>query len=77
MLGLSGVVCAAWLAASSPASAADLAYAPPAPSGWQFSFTLYAWAINVNGDVTARGHTAGINADFFEIVEKSDLSSPG
>jgi hypothetical protein len=28
--------------------------------------------INVDGDVTARGHTADINENFFQIVEKSD-----
>jgi hypothetical protein len=28
--------------------------------------------ININGDVTARGHTVEVNEDFFEIVEKSD-----
>jgi hypothetical protein len=72
LLGVSGAVCAAWIAGSGPASASDLGYPPSAPSGWQFSFTPYAWAINVNGDVTARGHTASINEDFFQIVEKSD-----
>ncbi|HSD92049.1 MAG TPA: hypothetical protein VLB11_03380 [Methyloceanibacter sp.] len=72
LLGLSGVVCATWLAGWSAASAADLGYVPPAPSGWQFSFTPYAWTINVNGDVTARGHTAEVNEDFFQIVDKSD-----
>ena len=72
LLGFAGAACAAWLAASSPASASDLAYAPPVSSGWQFSFTPYAWAINVNGNVTARGHTVDINEDFFQIVDKSD-----
>lgn len=64
----------AWSAASSPAVAADLGYAEPAPlpSQWQFNFTPYAWMINVNGNVTARGHTADVNADFFQILEKSD-----
>jgi hypothetical protein len=45
--------------------------APPA-SQWQFRFTPYAWAININGDVTARGHTVEVNDNFFQIVEKSD-----
>ena len=72
LAGLSGAVCAAWLAAPSQAAASDLGDAPPAPSGWEFSFTPYGWMINVNGDVTARGHTADINEDFFQIVEKSD-----
>ena len=72
-IALSGVLCA-WLIASPPAYAADLGYAEPAPAAdkWQFSLTPYGWMININGDVTARGHTADINEDFFQIVEKSD-----
>jgi hypothetical protein len=70
-LGLLAVC--ALLAVSGPAFAADLGYAEPAPaSGWQFRLTPYAWMINVNGDVTARGVTADINQDFFQIVEESD-----
>jgi hypothetical protein len=69
--GFWGAAGAAWLVAS-PVSASDLAYPDPAPSGWEFSFTPYGWMINVNGDVSARGHTADINEDFFQIVEKSD-----
>jgi hypothetical protein len=63
-----------WLLAPGAAQAADLGYAAPsAPADkWQFSFTPYGWMINVNGDVTARGHTADVNEDFFQIVEKSD-----
>ncbi len=65
-------VCAC-LAASNHAFAADLGYDGPAPaSGWQFSVTPYAWMINVNGDVTARGQTVDINQDFFQIAEESD-----
>jgi hypothetical protein len=70
-VGALGVFCV-WLIAASPASAADLGDVPPAPSGWEFSLTPYAWMINVNGDVTARGHTASVNQDFFQIAEKSD-----
>ncbi|MGD9502045.1 MAG: hypothetical protein AB7V40_06120 [Methyloceanibacter sp.] len=66
-------ICAC-LGASSPALASDLGYGEPLPSPdkWQFSLTPYAWAINVNGDVTARGQTVDINESFFQIVEKSD-----
>lgn len=68
-----GAVLSAWLAASSPAVAEDLAYAEPAPAaGWQFSLTPYGWMINVDGDVTARGHAVDVNQDFFQIVEESD-----
>jgi hypothetical protein len=70
-LGLLAVC--ALLAVSGPAFAADLGYAEPAPaSGWQFRLTPYAWMINVNGDVTARGQTVDINQDFFQIAEESD-----
>ena len=60
--------------ASSPVFAADLSYAQPAPpaSKWDFSFTPYGWMINVDGDVTARGHTADINKNFFQLVDESD-----
>src|SRR5262245_60575399 len=60
------------VATPSPASAADLGYAEPPADKWQVSLTPYGWMLNVNGDVTARGHTADINEDFFQIVEKSD-----
>ena len=60
--------------ASSPVFAADLSYAEPAPpaSKWDFSFTPYGWMINVDGDVTARGHTADINKNFFQLVDESN-----
>ncbi len=72
-VALSGAFCA-WLAASSPAFPADLTYAEPAApaSKWDFRFTPYGWMININGDITARGHTADINRNFFQIVDKSD-----
>jgi len=68
---LAACVC---LGAASPALAGDLGYAEPPPptDKWQFSLTPYAWMINVNGDVTARGNSVDINDSFFEIVEKSD-----
>ena len=71
-LGAWGALVALGVIVSSPASASDLGYAEPPRSGWEFSLTPYGWMINVNGDVTARGHTVDINQDFFQIVEKSD-----
>jgi hypothetical protein len=65
-------VLAGWLAAMSPVAAAGLDQPASAQSGWEFNLTPYGWMINVNGDVTARGHTADVNEDFFQIVEKSD-----
>jgi hypothetical protein len=64
-------------AASSPALSADLgpgaAYVEPAPiDPWTFSFTPYGWLIGIDGNVTARGHTAEINENFFQIAEQSD-----
>lgn len=63
-----------WLAASSPAIAADLGYGEPVPpaSKWEFSLTPYAWATSVNGDITARGHTVDVNQNLIQIVEESD-----
>ena len=71
LLSLGGAL-ALGLIVSSPVAASDLGYVEPSRSGWEFSFTPYGWMINVNGDVTARGHTADINENFFQIVEKSD-----
>jgi hypothetical protein len=71
------VVLAGVFAQTCPAMSADMSPQPrlaePAPSNpWQFSFTPYGWMLNVNGNVTARGHTVDVNDSFFEIVEKSD-----
>lgn len=61
------------LAGLVPAFAVDgVPYASEPSGGWQFSFTPYGWMTNVNGNVTARGHTVDINDSFFQIVEKSD-----
>jgi hypothetical protein len=61
------------LAGFAPALAADGGpYASQPTNGWQFSFTPYGWMTNVNGNVTARGHTVDINDSFFQIVEKSN-----
>ena len=68
--------CCSFLIASGPAVSADLGPQSPQPnspsSQWQFSFTPYGWMLNVNGNVTARGHTVDVNDSFFQIVEKSD-----
>ena len=50
----------------------DPVQSAPQPSQWQFNFTPHGWAIGVNGDVTAGGHTVDIDASFIDIVEKSD-----
>jgi len=71
LLGLCGIVGALFVAAG-PVLAADLTEPPALASKWDFSFTPYGWMININGDVTARGHTADINENFFQIVDKSD-----
>ena len=61
------------LAGAAPVLAAN-PEPPPSPplNGWQFSFTPYGWAISINGNATARGHTTDINDNFFQIIEKSD-----
>jgi hypothetical protein len=65
-------VFAAWFVASTSVSAAEPDALAPPQAGWELSLTPYGWMINVNGDVTARGHTTDVNQDFFQIVEKSD-----
>ena len=77
---LATLVLCGWLGAIHPAQSADLgpqlreqlAEPAPPPSQWQFSFTPYGWMININGNVTARGHTVDVNENFFQIVEKSN-----
>ena len=77
---LATVALCAWLGMSVPALSADLGPRPQTPSvepvtpssQWQFSFTPYGWMTSVNGNATARGHTVDIDANFFDIVEKSD-----
>jgi hypothetical protein len=79
LLATVAVILGGLFATASPAASADLgpqshpSTEPPLPSNqWQFSFTPYGWMLNVNGNVTARGHTVDVNDSFFQIVEKSD-----
>jgi hypothetical protein len=59
-------------AAASAGLEPSYASSAPQPTGWEFSFTPYGWATSINGDVTARGHTAKVNEGFIDIIEKSD-----
>jgi len=79
-LSLAALALCGWIGESIPALSADLVPRPQTPlvepvappSQWQFSFTPYGWMTSVNGNATARGHTVDIDANFFDIVEKSD-----
>ncbi len=42
------------------------------PDAWRFQATAYGWLIGVSGNMTARGQTVDINANFFQVVDKSD-----
>lgn len=42
------------------------------PDKWRVGFTAYGWLINVNGNATARGQTVDVNANFIDILQKSD-----
>lgn len=75
------VVLVSSFAGPDPALSADLYTGTPKqelvqqlspPNLWQFSFTPYAWATGVNGNVTARGHKVNINESFIDIAEDSD-----
>jgi hypothetical protein len=73
--GIAAVLCALFAAgpaASDPGLQQSVAEPTPPASPWQFSFTPYGWMLNVNGNVTARGHTVDVDDSFFEIVEKSN-----
>src|SRR5690242_14414554 len=45
---------------------------PPDPEAWRFNVALYAWAINIAGNVTARNQTIDTNASFIDLIQKSD-----
>jgi hypothetical protein len=58
---------------SRPNEMAQLEQRVPAdPAPWQFTFTPYAWLINVAGNVTTRGQTIDTNASFIDLVQESD-----
>jgi hypothetical protein len=39
---------------------------------WRFQSAAYGWLIGVSGNMTARGQTVDVNANFFQVVDKSD-----
>ena len=42
------------------------------PDAWRFQTTAYGWLMGVSGSMTTRGQTVDINANFFQVVDKSD-----
>jgi hypothetical protein len=54
--------------AASPAGAQT----PPDASRWTFTMAPYAWLMGVNGSVTAAGQTTDVNANFIDILGKTD-----
>ena len=46
--------------------------AEPDPEGWRFQGALYGWAIGITGNMSTRGQTADVNANFFQVLDKSD-----
>ena len=46
--------------------------AAPDPDAWRLQATAYGWLMGVSGSMTARGQTVDINANFFQVVDKSD-----
>ncbi|MSP75956.1 MAG: hypothetical protein EXR12_07450 [Rhodospirillaceae bacterium] len=42
------------------------------PDSWRFRATAYAWLTSTSGNVTARGQTVDYNANFVQLVQKSD-----
>jgi hypothetical protein len=57
-------------AGSAPAGGGGAAPSDPEP--WRFNAALYAWAINVSGNVTVRNQTLDTNASFIDLIQKSD-----
>jgi len=62
-------------------SAASLASAEPpaAPdeprAAWRFVFTPYFWAISMKGDIDARRIDADVDADFSDILDKTNIAA--
>jgi hypothetical protein len=79
---LAAVVLSLASLASSVVHAQAVPTAPPAgdlkptdgksPDAWRLTATLYAWAMSVTGNTTARGQTIDTNASFIDLVQKSD-----
>ncbi|MEE8514993.1 MAG: hypothetical protein V3S73_09795 [Gammaproteobacteria bacterium] len=44
----------------------------PGTNKWQFSTSLYAWAVAMDGDVTIRNRTVDVDASFSDVIEASD-----
>ncbi len=42
------------------------------PDAWRFQTVAYGWLMGVSGNMTARGQTFDVNANFLQIVDKSD-----
>jgi hypothetical protein len=69
------VGCGTGLAGAHRAMAQGAQAAPtPAddPEAWRFQSAAYGWLIGVSGNMTARGQTVDVNANFFQVVDKSD-----
>lgn len=52
--------------------AAPLRAEAPSAETWQFDLTGYAWAIGIEGDVTARGQKSSVDASFIDILDSTD-----
>lgn len=55
-----------------PLLAEGLPVAAPAASAWTFDGGLYAWALWVEGDATARGETFNVYADPIDLIDALD-----
>lgn len=64
------------LGASGPASSAEpVTEALPLPlGGWKVSFTTYGWLSRVEGDLTVRGRSFGVEASPWDLIEALDWS---
>ncbi len=71
-------LCIAFLVQLGSAKGADLggedAPPPAAPSEWSFTFTTYAWASWLSGDMTVKGRSFDVKADPIDIINNLDWS---
>ncbi|MCB1494435.1 MAG: hypothetical protein KDJ86_01510 [Bauldia sp.] len=54
----------------------DFSVADEMPNGWEVSITPYGWMAGISGDLGVAGRTLQINANFYDLLTKSDYLIP-
>jgi hypothetical protein len=72
LVGLLALRASPAIAEDKPAEPTSDTAAVADPDAWRFRFASYGWAMNVAGNLTARGQTTDVNASFIQLIQKSD-----